>query len=120
MKHRNIHPLPTELLHDKALRRLDILQIDPAKRRLHRGDNINELFRIQLGKLDIENIDPGKFLEKHGFSFHHGLGSKWPDCAKAENCRSIGDHADKVPPRRQLRGLRRIFCDGKAWMGDAG
>jgi hypothetical protein len=81
VKHRNFHALTQLALDDEALRRLDILEIDRAERRLQRGDDFHELVGIALLDFDVEHVDAGKFLEKYRFAFHDRLAGQWANRA---------------------------------------
>ncbi len=63
MEHRYFHPLAQFGFDIKALRRLDVLQIDPAKGRLQGCDDVHEFVRIVFGDFNVENVNAGKFLE---------------------------------------------------------
>ena len=117
---RDLHALAQLLLDVEALRRLDVLEIDAAEGRLQRGDDLDQLVRVELVELDVEDVDAGELLEQDGLAFHHRLGGERADGAQAQHGRAVGDHADQVGARGQLGGRRRIAHDLVAGGGDAG
>ena len=74
VKNRDLHACFQPVFDLEALRRLDILQVDAAKCRLQGLDDFDELVRIPLVYLDIENVDAGEFLEQDAFALHHRFG----------------------------------------------
>ena len=74
VEHRNFHPLAEFFLDVKTLGRFDVFEVDAAKGRLERGDNIDQLVRIVFAHFEIKNIDAGEFLEQHCLAFHHWFG----------------------------------------------
>ncbi len=91
----------------EALRRLDVLEIDATERRLERGDDLDELVRIALVDLDVEDIDAGELLEQHGLAFHDRLRRQRADRAEPEHGGAVGDHADQIAARGVAERLRR-------------
>ena len=70
---RNIHPLLQSGFDDEAFRRLDILKVDAAERRLqqfHAGDELVDVLGVNF---KIDAVDIGKALEQHRLAFHHRL-----------------------------------------------
>ena len=66
------------------------------------------LFRVELGQLDVEDVDAGELLEQDALALHHRLGGERADGAQAEHGRAVGDDADQVAARGELGGLRRV------------
>ena len=96
VKHRDLHAILELLLDKKALRCLDVLEVDAAEGRLQAGDDIDQLVGIVLGDLDIEDIDAGELLKQHRFAFHHRLGRERPDVAEPEHGGAVGDDPDQI------------------------
>ena len=78
------------------------------------------LFLVELGELDVEDVDAGELLEQDALALHHRLGGERADRAQPEHGRAVGDDADQVAARRQLGGRRGIAHDLVAGGGDAG
>ena len=120
VEHRDLHALAQLLLDVEAFRRLDVLEVDAAERRLERGDHLDDLVRIGLADLDVEHVDAGELLEEAALAFHHRLAGECADVAEAEHRAAVGDDRDEVGPCRVARGQRRIVLDGGARVRDAG
>ena len=118
MEHRDAHAALQRFLDLEALRRLDVLKVDPAECRLQRRHNINEPFGIGGVDLDVENVDAGEFLEQDRLTFHHRLGRQRADIAQTQNGSAVGDHGDQVAARRQFFSLGRVLFDRGAGRGD--
>ena len=76
VKHRNRHAFAQLALDLETFGGLDILKIDAAKGWLQRGHDIDETINIRLRDFDIENVDPGEFLEENRLAFHHRFASQ--------------------------------------------
>ncbi len=63
VEHRYLHALAQHLLDVKALRRLDVLEVDAAESGLQRGNHLDQLDRVELVHLDVEAVDAGELLE---------------------------------------------------------
>ncbi len=119
MEHRDVHPLAQLALHDEALRRLDVFQVDAAEGRLQRGDDVDQLVRVVFIDFDVEHIDTGKLLEQHALAFHHRLAGQRADVAQAQHGGAVGDHGHQVATGGELAGLLRVGQDGFAGVGHA-
>ena len=73
VKHRNRHPLAAQLFHHETVGGLDILQIDRAKGRFQRADDVGQLVGVRLVQFDVETVDVGEFLEQNRLALHHRL-----------------------------------------------
>ena len=120
VKHRNLHAFAQLALDIKAVRRLDVFEVDGAKGRLQRGDDLDQFGRVFLVNLDVEHIDTGKLLEQYRLAFHHRLGSQRADVAQTQHRRAIGDHGHQVAPAGVLEGRVRVLDDFLAGRGHAG
>jgi hypothetical protein len=105
VEHGNLHALAAFTLDDKAIRRLDVFQIDPAEGWLKRSNYVHQLMWIRLVELDVEHVDACEFLEQHRFAFHYWLRCKRPNVTQPKHRRSIRDHADEVAASREARGI---------------
>ena len=111
VKDRDIQLGRQPLLHLKAGRRGDILQVDAAEGGGHRFDGGDDLFgRLRL-QFDIEDIDIGKALEEHALAFHYRFGSERAAVAEPQNRRAIGNDRHQVAARGQFVGLQGVAVD---------
>src|SRR5205823_1039543 len=74
----------------------DVLEIDPAERRLHQLDGPDELFGVARFELEVEDVDVGEALEENGLSFHHRFSRARTDVAEAEDGGAVRDDGDEV------------------------
>ena len=88
--------------------------------RLEACDDVDELLRVALVDLDVEDVDAGELLEEDALPLHHRLGGERADVAEAEHGGSVGDHRDEIAARRQRRDFARIANDFVAGGRDAG
>ena len=73
MKDRNVHHLAQAFFDVEALRRLDVLEIDPPERgskKFHRAD---EFVRVFGPDFEVDGIDIGEALEENRLPFHDRL-----------------------------------------------
>src|SRR4051794_36885156 len=96
MEHRDLHRLLQRLFDVETFRSLDILQVDPAKRRLKDLARTDDFVRVMRIQLEIEHIDIGKSLEEDAFAFHHRLAGQSSNVAQPKNRSSIADYRDQV------------------------
>ena len=68
MKNRNIHPLAKLLFDDETFWRLDVLQVDSAKRWPHQRYGIDEGVGIRRIQFQIDAVNIGKFLNRTALS----------------------------------------------------
>ena len=73
VKHGYSHALATNFFHDKAVRCLDIFQIDGAKCGLQRANNFGKFFRIAFIHFNVKAINICEFFEQNRLAFHHWL-----------------------------------------------
>ena len=74
VEHRDLHPRLQPLLDLEAFRRLDIFEVDTAKRRLQPRHAFDEGIDVVLSHFYIEAVDAGELLEQYRLSFHDGFG----------------------------------------------
>ena len=120
VEHGDVHRLLQLFLNNEALRGFDVLQVDPAKRRLECLDDTDDLRGIFAVELDVENIDIGKSLEEDAFPFHHGFSCQRTDVAETKDGGAVADDGDEVSLRRVLVSIRRIRCDLETRDSDTG
>ena len=111
VEHRDLHSLAQLALDVEAFRRLDVLEIDAAERRLQRRDDLDQLVRVAFVDLDVEAVDARELLEQHRLAFHHGLRGKGADRTQPEHRRAVGDHADQIPARGEVARLGGLADD---------
>ncbi len=73
VKHGDIHAFAQGLFNQEAIRRGNVLQIDPAETRLQQFDRIDKTLRIFGLHFDINRIDIGEAFEQHCLALHHRL-----------------------------------------------
>ena len=71
---------------------------------------LDQLVRVALGELDVENVDAGEFLEETRFAFHHRLRSERADVPEPEHRGAVGHDADEIRPRGEARRFLRIVA----------
>ncbi len=114
VEHRDLHALAQLVLDVETFRRLDVLEIHAAQGRLQGGDHIDQLVRVALRQLDVEDVDAGELLEQHALAFHHRLGRQRPDVAETEHGGAVGDDAHEIGAGGQFARLSRVGDDGVA------
>ena len=104
----------------RALRRLDVFEIDAAEGRLERLDDADDLFRILRVQLDVEDVDVGESLEQDALALHHRLRGERADVAQAEHGGAVAEltatrlplpvnrYAQSGSRRSQTRHARRL------------
>ena len=121
MEHRNLHALAQLALDIKAVRRLDVFQVDAAKRGLQRGDDVHQLVQVVLFvDLEVKHVNAGKLLEQNRLALHHRLGRQRANVAQPQHRRAVGDDGHQVAARGVLEGVVGVFDDFFARRGDAG
>ena len=119
VEHRDAHGAAQCLLDVEALRRLDILQVDPAHRGLEQLAELDDVVRILGAHLEVEDVDVGELLEEVGLALHDRLAGKGADVAEAEDGGAVGDDGHEVPLGRVLVDVVRVVLDGQAGLGDS-
>ena len=108
VENRDIHPLLQAVFNFKTLRRLDVFEVDAAKRRLQRGDRFDKFLRVGLIHFNIKDINPGELLEEHALAFHDGFTGERADIAKPQHGRAVGNHRDQIGAGGEVIGLQRV------------
>jgi hypothetical protein len=73
MEYRDLHALLEARLDLEAFGTLDVLEVDAAEGRLQRRYRLHHALDGVGGDLDVEHVDPGKFLEQDRLALHHGF-----------------------------------------------
>ena len=95
----------------KALRSLDILEVDRAEGGGDSLDRSNERLRLGGIDLDIEGVYTRINLEEQRLTLHDGLAGVGTDIAQSEDGSPVGDDADEVTLRRIAIGSAGVFGD---------
>ena len=82
---RDVHAFFQFLLDMETLRRLDILQVDPAEGGFEKLADPDHLIRIFRVYLDIEHVDVGEAFEQDPLPFHDRLPCQCPYIAEAQD-----------------------------------
>src|SRR5690606_10517628 len=120
VEHRDLHALAQLAFDDETLGRLDVFEVDAAKRGFEAGDDFDQLVGIGFVDLDIEHVQAGELLEQHGLAFHDRLGGQRADVAQAQHGGAVGDYAHQVAARGVAHRVAGILDDlfarrGHAW-----
>ena len=100
--------------------RLDVFQVDAAEGRLQRGDHVDQLVEGSRSLTSMSNTSmPANFLNSTALPSITGLAASGPMAPRPEHGGAVGEHRDKILPRRQPSGLLRIGLDRLAGEGDA-
>src|SRR5207247_2313853 len=73
VEHGNVQQLFQLLLDDEAVRRLDVLQVDPAEGGAEIAHAVDD--GVDVGRIDqdVDAVDVGKALEERALALHHRL-----------------------------------------------
>ena len=75
----------------KALRSLDVFQVDSAEAVRDVCDGADEVIDSLMLYFNIDGVNIGKTLEQKGLSFHYRLCGQRAEGSESENCGSVGD-----------------------------
>ena len=84
MHHGNVQCPLQALLYIKALRCLDVFQVDASEGGCYTLYCLAELFRVFLGHLDVKDVDSTIYLEQQSLTLHHRLAAHGTDVAEAQ------------------------------------
>ena len=73
VENRDIHDFVQALFDDETFGRLDVFEVDSAEGLAQVTDTVDEFIHILGIDLDIDAVNIGEALEKHGLAFHHRL-----------------------------------------------
>ena len=118
MEDGNVEQLLEPLLDHEAVRRLDVLEIDPAETRSQIAHGIDEGIDILCVDEQVHGIDIGKALEERALAFHDRLRGLRAEIAEAENGRAVRDHGHKIALVRVVVGARLVLGDREHRHGD--
>ncbi len=120
VEHGDVQLLLERLLDVEALRRLDVLEVDASEGRRDATHRVDELVRIRLVHLDVEDVDARELLEQDTLPLHDGLAGESTDVAESKNGRAVGDDGDQIASRRVAVREIGILLDLEAGDRDAG
>ena len=83
VKYGDVHAGAQGLFDLEAVGCANVLEVDAPERRFQGYDHLDELFRIDLIDLDVEDVQAGELLEQHRLTLHDRLAGERPDVAKA-------------------------------------
>ena len=109
MKDWNLHALAQFALNIEAVGCANVFEVDGAKGRLQRGNDVDQLGWVEFVDLDVKNIDTGELLEQHGLAFHHRLGRQWADVTQTKHGGAVGDDGDQIAAAGVLVSGVRVF-----------
>src|SRR5690606_6582490 len=95
----DLHALAQLLLDIEAPGRLDVFEVNAAKSRFERRNNIDEFVGVGFVQLNVEYIDAGKFFEQAAFAFHNGLGRQRANIAQTKHGGTVGNDAHQIGAR---------------------
>ena len=116
----DFHRLLESLFDVEALRRLDVFEVNAAKRGFEQLAQPYDFVGIVGIYFEVEHVDIGEPLEQNALPFHDGFSGESSDVAEPEDCRAVADHGNQVSPRGVLESVMRILLDLKTGNGDAG
>ena len=109
---RYFHAFAQFALDIKAVRCLDVFQIDAAKSRLQRGDDVDQFVKVMFFiNFDVKHVNAGKLFKQNTLALHHRLGGQGANVAQAQNGCAIGDHGHQVATRRVFESIVGVFDD---------
>jgi hypothetical protein len=117
---RNLHAVAQFSLDVEAVRCLDVLEVDATKSGFERGNDLDQLVRVLLVDLNVEDIDTRELLEQHALAFHHRLGRQRADVTQTQHGGAVGDDGHQVAAAGVLEGVDRVGHDLFAGGGHAG
>src|SRR3990167_2253075 len=110
VEHWNVALFDQRAFDFKALRGLDVFQVDAAEGDRDTAYGVDKGLRALGLDFDVEYIDTGKALEQHAFTFHYRLGSQRAKIAETENRGTVGNDCHQIAfagvAVRQLRITR--------------
>ena len=117
--HGDVQLLFQPTLDFKALRRLDVLEVDAAEGGCNRLDCRDELLGVLLVDFDVEHVDAGVYLEEQSLALHHRLAAERADVAQTEHRRAVGDDCHEIAFVRIVVRRVGVLLDFETGLGDA-
>lgn len=107
------------LLDVKALRCLDVLEVDAAECRCHELDGADDLIDVLRVEADGDGVYTGKALEEDGLAFHDRQAGASADVAEAEYSAAVRHDGDRVALVGVVIDLVVVLLNLQAWRSDA-
>ena len=120
VEHRDLHALAQPLFDLEALRRLDVLEVDAAERRLERGDDVDER-AVSFASSSRSNTSmSANFLNRQALPSITGLPASGPMLPRPSTAVPLVMTATRLP--RAVYSQREVGVGGdlEARLGDAG
>ena len=105
------------LLDVKALRRLDVFEVDASEGGSNALYGLTEFLGILLCHLDVEHVDTAIDLEKKSLSLHHRLAAHRTDVAQTEYSGAVRNHSYEVSLVRVLIRSVGVFLNFQTGIG---
>ena len=105
MEHGNVTDLREALLHLKATRRGDVLEVNAAERTGEEVDCPHQFINILRLDTERESVHVGKGLEERALPFHDGHPRLGTDIPEPEDRRAVGDDCHEIFAARQGIGF---------------
>jgi len=120
MPYRYVH-LRSETVQDlKALRVLDILEVDPSEGGGQVFDGLDDLLGVLRVQAYGDGVHASQVLEEQGLPFHHRQAGLGPYVPQTEDPGAIGDDRHHVALGGVVVHSLGVGLDVLAWLGDAG
>ena len=116
----DLQRLAQRLLDVEAVRRADVLEVDPADRRLEQLAELDDVVRVLRADLEVEDVEVGELLEQVRLAFHHRLAGERADVAESEHRGAVRDDGDEIALGRVLVRDIGILLNLEAGLGHAG
>ncbi len=104
----------------KALRGLDVLEVDAAEGGRNTLYGLAELLGVFLVDLDVKDIDAAIDFEQQSLTLHDGLAAHGTNVAQAQDSRAVGDDGYEVALVGVTVGVVRILLNLQTRIGHAG
>ena len=98
----------------EAARSGDVFQVNTAKTRCHRFDDLNDLLGILCVQADGPSVDSCEFLKQHRLTLHHGHRSFWADVSESKHCGPICYNCHTIPLNGVAISVLGIAMQGHA------
>ena len=107
----DFHAFTQLALNIKTIGRFNVFQVNAAKGRLKRRNDLDQSIRIKLVDFNVKHINARKLFKEHRLAFHDWLGGQRADIAKPQHRGAVGDHANQIPPGGVAKGIHGIRHD---------
>ena len=119
MEDGDVELLAQAALDVKALRCLDVLEVDAAKRRRHELDSADNLVDVLRVEADGDGVNASKALEQDGLALHDRQAGASADVAETEDGTAIRHDGNCVALVGVVVDFIVVLLDLEAWSRDA-